>query len=76
MRSICGAWRSIAILLAMFGGMPSKAARVEKWIWELLDTSLVDRAPAVGGMVQGGLVEPKRESRLERPEDRRSHWCG
>lgn len=50
-------------------GMLSKEAGVEKWVWELLGTSLVIKAPAVSEMVQGGLVEPKRESRLERPTD-------
>ena len=49
--------------------MLSKEAGVEKWVWELLGTSLVIKAPAVSEMVQGGLVEPKRESRLERPTD-------
>lgn len=53
----------------MSGGMPSKGAEVEKWVWELLGSSLVIKAPAVSGMVQGGLVESKRESRLETPAD-------
>ena len=65
MCTICGAWRTVAIPLAMSGGMPSKGAEEEIWVWELLDASLVIKALAVSGMVQGGLVEPKGESRLE-----------
>lgn len=67
--SICGAWRTVVIPLAMPGGMPSKGTEVEKWVWELLGALLVIKAPSVSGMVQGGLVEPKRESRLEMPTD-------
>lgn len=75
MRGICGARGTIAIPMAMSGGIwtcgpgVSKEAAVGKWDWGLMGISLVIKASEVNETVQGGLVGSKEASRLEMPAD-------